>query len=95
MAFGANEAPDILRDWGLANPLLPLLGPLVAQSFPRPYLNGVKLLFGCGGQDIAEVRVNGEYHEAASEYLRSLSWPRSASVAFARCYLLFVHPGQD
>lgn len=92
IAFGANEAPDVLQAWALDNPLLPMVGPIAARSFSRTNLNCVKMLFGFGDSDISEVRVNGDFDEAASEYLRSLPWPRSRDVAFARCFFLFVHP---
>ncbi|MFN7923167.1 MAG: DUF6348 family protein [Bryobacteraceae bacterium] len=92
LMFGKGEASDRLQAWALDNPLLPSVGKLASRSFQRENLNCVKVLFGSGTEDIAEVRVNGERDEAASEYLRSLPWPRSAGAAFARCYLLFIHP---
>lgn len=61
------------------------------MSFNRPTLNCVKLLFGFGSEDVAEVRINGEYDEASSQFLKELDWPRAENAAFARCYLLFVH----
>ncbi len=91
LAFGRGAAPDALQAWTLKNPLLPVIGPLAATAFGRPLLNGVKVLFGYGTEDIAEVRVNGVCYEPASDRLRSLGWPRSQDAAFARCYFLFVH----
>jgi hypothetical protein len=90
IAFGKGSAPKTLQSWLAATPLLPTLGPMVASAFERPILNGVKLLFGCAQDDIAEVRVNGAIHEPASRRLKSMKWPRQADAAFTRCYWLFV-----
>jgi hypothetical protein len=91
IAYGNGTAPDNLQTWALDNPVLPVLGGVVPKAFNRPTLNCVKLLFGFGTEDIAEVRINGEYDEASSQLLRELTWPRAQEAAFARCYLLFVH----
>jgi hypothetical protein len=92
IAIGTKEAPNTLQEWAVANPLLPVVGPVAARSFSRPDLNAVKLIFGSGEGEISEVRINGEYDQAGSEYLMSLAWPRSRDVAFARCFFLFMHP---
>ncbi len=89
--FGAGVAPNELQSWVLNTPLLPSLGPMVASSFERSTLNGVKLLFGFAQSDIAEVRVNGSLHEAASRRLKLMKWPRAVEPAFVRLYWLFVH----
>lgn len=91
LPYGVGLARDILLAWALETPVLSLVGPIIARSFDRPELNCVKLFFGFGGSDIAEVRVNGQRDEVASEHLESLPWPRSKDAAFARCVLLFVH----
>lgn len=91
IAYGVASAPDVLQAWALETPLLSLVGPVAAKAFGRDSLNCVKMMFGFGDDDIAEVRVNGEVDQAASDYLKSLPWPRSDNAAFARCYLLFVH----
>lgn len=91
IAYGVGNAPDELQSWALDHPLLPSVGKLASRTFERATLNYVKFMFGHGSDDIAEVRVNGEYDHAASEYLQSLPWPRSEEAAFARCYVLFVH----
>jgi hypothetical protein len=91
IAFGKQDAPDVLQAWALENSLLPVIGPIAASGFERPTLNCVKMLFGFGTEDIAEVRVNGRIDEHASTSLRSLRWPRSANASFVRLFLLFVH----
>jgi len=90
-AVGVGKAPGNLQSWVMDTPLLPTLGPMVAAAFERPMLNGVKLLFGYGEGDIAEVRVNGIRHEPASRRLQFMQWPRANQPAFVRCYWLFVH----
>jgi hypothetical protein len=89
--FGKGDAPKNLQSWLLETPLLPSLGPMVAGAFPRPLLNGVKLLFGYAQDEVAEVRINGVAHEPASRRLRFMKWPRAKDAAFVRCYWLFVH----
>lgn len=91
LAFGNGVAPTDLQTWALNHPLLPILGPLASSLFERPLLNGVKVLFGFGTEDIAEVRVNGVCCEPATDRLKSLGWPRAPEAAFARCYFLFVN----
>jgi hypothetical protein len=91
IAFGEKDAPEVLQAWALENPLLPVIGPIVASGFESPTLNCVKILFGFGTEDVAEVRVNGKVDERASTSLKSLRWPRSGNSAFARLFLLFVH----
>jgi hypothetical protein len=89
LAYGVGDARNDLQAWMLKNPLLPILGPLVSDSFERPLLNGMKVVFGF--KDTAEVRVNEVCNQPASDRLRSLDWPRASEAAFARCYYLFVH----
>jgi hypothetical protein len=89
VAFGHGDGPDVMQRWAIDNPLLPQLDGTLVTAFDRPVLNGVKLLFG---GDVAEVRVNGRYDEAASEALGTLSWPRLEPVSFVRCFLLAVSP---
>lgn len=63
-------------------------GPPFAQAFQRA-LEGVKILFG--GANIAEVRVNGEAHEAAPGMLRGLDWPRLEQPGFLRTYVIALY----
>lgn len=82
---------DEITQWAVKHPLLPELGPLITPSFSRPDLNMVKVIIARGEEDIAEVRVNGERHEAASQKLASMDWPRG-DWALVRCSILFMHP---
>ena len=56
-------------------------------------LNGVKIMVGLGGaSQVAEVRVNGRLHEAASAALEAMDWPRTAKMNVRHLFLLLVHP---
>jgi hypothetical protein len=95
---GWSTGPDhgAVRDWAADHPLLPALAPaLPAGRFSRDYLVGVKFFFGSrDGEDMAEVRVNGQVSKRASRALLGLDWPRTDSgVAYARTFALLVHPG--
>lgn len=90
-AFGTGSAPNDLQLWIADAPLLPTLGPMIVATFERPMLNGVKMILGHAQDDVAEVRVNGVRHEAASRRLQFMRWPRVADPAFARFYWLFLH----
>ena len=41
--------------------------------------------------DIAEVRLNGEVHEAASQVMLDLAWPELTDFAVARSYCILIH----
>jgi len=88
--FGSGASPSALQQWWLENPVLPALARALGDSLNEqdaPY--GLKILFG--GDGVAEVRVNGEQHDAASSALASLPWPRLNPPGFVRSYLLVLH----
>jgi hypothetical protein len=90
--FG-NEA---LAEWLGGNHVLPALAPRLLPELGHPLLNGVKLfLGGRAGDDVAEVRVNGEVSEPASAALRGLDWPRGERLAWARLYVLLLAADAD
>lgn len=92
--WGVGAEHDVVQAWAAETPLLPIIAPaLAATGFERDQLIGVKAFFGSyRGTDTAEVRVNGEVDEAASEALRTAAWPRPADGgAFARTYVILVH----
>jgi hypothetical protein len=91
LAYGRGDAPKALQSWAVESSLLAKVGPVAAKGFDRKMLNGVKLLFGFGDGNVAEVRVNGVCDKDASECLAALGWPHSADAAFARLFFLFVH----
>jgi hypothetical protein len=85
--FGSES----LAEWLGGHHLLPALAERLEPELSHPQLNGVKLfLGGRAGDDIAEVRVNGEISEGASSALRSLDWPRGERLAWARLFVLLA-----
>lgn len=73
--------------------MLPALAPALLPDLAGRQLNGVKLfLGGKSGDDVAEVRVNGEVSEAASAALRALDWPRGERLCWARLFVLLTAP---
>lgn len=89
LAFGHGNQPETMQRWVLDHPLLPQMGTVLSRALDRPLLNGIKLLFG---GNIAEVRVNGMEAPEASARLRELAWPRTEPLAFARVFVLAIHP---
>ena len=85
-----------LSEWLSGNQVLPALADQLAPQLDHPLLNGVKLfLGGRAGDDVAEVRVNGEVSEAASAALRALDWPRGERLAWARLFTLLLADTAD
>ena len=88
--FGSER----LAQWLAENQPLPALAPALRAELTGPHLNGVKLfLGGRAGDDVAEVRVNGEVAEAASAALRALDWPRGERLCWARLFVLLAAEG--
>ena len=69
------------------------LAPVIARGLDRPFLNGVRLFVGQGGDfKNCEVRINGVLHEPSSAALAVMDWPRTEKMSTARVFLLLVHP---
>ncbi|GLW35887.1 DUF6348 family protein [Actinoplanes regularis] len=69
------------------------LAPVIATGLDRPYLNGLRLLVGQGGDFTeCEVRINGRRHEPSSAALAALDWPRTDAFGLARTFVLLVGP---
>ncbi|MEH1166417.1 DUF6348 family protein [Micromonospora sp. CPCC 205539] len=69
------------------------LAPLIATGLDRPYLNGVRMLVGQGGDFTeSEVRINGQRHEPSATALAALDWPRTDDFGLARTFVLLVGP---
>ncbi|MFF4414692.1 DUF6348 family protein [Streptosporangium sp. NPDC001559] len=91
--WGTGDDFLAVQHWAMDNPLLPRLAPVLGSTFERDHLIGIKAFFG-GGRDTetTEIRVNGVRHEAASEMLADLDWPRPAEgLSYARTFMLLVH----
>jgi len=86
---------EALGDWLADHQLLPAVTAEVLPRLREPELNGVRFFFGGRtGDEVAEVRVNGEPAADASAALRGLDWPRGERLAWARCFvLLAADPG--
>ena len=69
------------------------LAPVIAPGLDRPFLNGVRLFVGQGGNFTnCEVRINGVLHDPSSAALAAMGWPHTEKMSTARVYLLLVHP---
>lgn len=61
----------------------------------RPYLNGVRIFVGQGGDfESCEVKINDSLHEPSTAALASMNWPRTEQMSTAKAFLLLVHPAQ-
>ena len=90
LGWGIGEGPDLLQQWWLEHPLLPLLAPALARS-DWPVLAGLRIFFGSqGGQSIAEVKVNQAAIPAAADLLLQQPWPRFEKAAYVRSYLALI-----
>jgi hypothetical protein len=69
------------------------LAPVITPALDRPYVNGIRMLVGQGG-DVTEceVRINGRRHEPSSAALAALDWPRTEQFGLARTFVLLVGP---
>jgi hypothetical protein len=87
--FGFRSTP--LGDWVAEHQLLPAVAESVLPRLTGRDVNGVKFFFGGrSGDDVAEVRVNGEPVDEASAALRELPWPRGERLAWVRCFVLLA-----
>lgn len=95
--WGVGDEHDAVQRWAVQHALLPPLASSLKGAFDREQLVGVKLFFGGGqGSEVAEVRVGGVCHDAASEALAELGWPRpERGFSYARTFVLLVHQDED
>ncbi|MFC8454694.1 DUF6348 family protein [Kitasatospora sp. NPDC057223] len=85
---------ELLAHWLAEHQLLPVLAAALLPELTGPQVNGVKLfLGGKAGDDVAEVRVNGEVSGPASAALRALDWPRGERLCWARLFILLTAEG--
>lgn len=90
LGYGAGDSPGVLQQWWLEHPVLPAVAAALGGSLDeRPGPRGIKLLLG--GPGVAEVRLDGEVHEAASDALAALPWPRREPPGFVRSYVVALH----
>ncbi|MFI5643975.1 DUF6348 family protein [Kitasatospora sp. NPDC051705] len=80
-----------LAAWLAEHRVMAALAPALRPQLTGPGPVGVKLfLGGKAGDDVAEVRVDGEVSEAASAALRALDWPRGERLCWARLFVLLT-----
>ena len=67
------------------------IAPSFTADLESPFFNGVKMFYGgAPGAMQAEIRVNGEYHEAASAAMAALGLPEPKTFTAVRSYALFL-----
>jgi hypothetical protein len=72
------------------------LAPVISAGLTRPFLNGVRLFIGQGGDfEDCEVKINGHLHEPSAAALAAMNWPRTAKMSTAKVFLLLVHPQEN
>lgn len=89
IGFGHGDSPDKLQAWWLEQARLPGLSRVIGGDVSESSgLHGIKILLG--GNGVAEVRLDGELHQAATHWLASLDWPRLEPPGFIRSYIILV-----
>jgi hypothetical protein len=90
IGYGRGTGAKALQDWWMkSNNVLPSIAPAMEGLSDSPH--GIKIFFG--GEDTAEVRIDGEYHESASQALAGMDWPRNDPSSFLRAYVIAIHRG--
>lgn len=89
VGFGVDDGASRLQRWWCdQTKVLPAIAPtLSGLSDGVPH--AIKIFFGAG--DLAEVRVDGEHHEAATEALLALDWPRNGPYGVVRTFVIALH----
>lgn len=94
--WGLGDSLDAKQQWAAETSPWTALAPVIATGLDRPYLNGVRIFVGQGGDfESCEVKINGSLHEPSTAVLASMNWPRTAQMSTAKAFLLLVHPAQD
>lgn len=91
LGYGRGDSAERLQQWCQQQHLLAgLAGVLGDEVVQGDGPHGIKLFFG--GAGIAEVRLDGDVHDAASQWLADLDWPRLEPAGFVRTFIVLVHP---
>jgi hypothetical protein len=94
--WGLDPRSALKRQWFVDAMPWTTLAPVIAAGLDRPYLNGVRLFVGQGGEfQTCEVQINGRLHGPSTLALAALDWPRTEKMSTARMFLLLVHPATD
>jgi hypothetical protein len=90
LGYGRDDA-GALQQWCFDHPVVPTLRDVLTPALPPTDLHGAKFLLGAfGSESIAEVRIDGVRHDACSDALLELPWPKEGK-RVARFFVLFVH----
>jgi hypothetical protein len=92
VAFGLDVAESRRMQAALLDShVLHRIADTFAADLESPFFNGVKVFYGgLPGAMEAEIRVNGERHEAASAAMAALRLPEPAVFTSVRCYALLL-----
>lgn len=72
------------------------LAPAISTGLARPFLNGIRIFIGQGGDyENCEVKINGMLHEPSTAALTAMNWPRTTQMSTAKVFLLLVHPEEE
>jgi hypothetical protein len=94
--WGAGEDSAAKRQWVADTWPWAELAPVMAAGLTRPFLNGVRIFIGQGGDCVnCEVKINGTPHAPSAAALAAMNWPRTAQMSTAKVFLLLVHPEED
>jgi hypothetical protein len=93
-AYGPDRTSnDTLQAALVDRDVLREIAPQLVPALDRPAHNGIKVYYHrTPTSATAEVRVNGEPHQAASQALAALPWPEVTAPATARFYAVAVRP---
>lgn len=90
LGYGNDDATPLQR-WCLDNAVVPALRDVLAPALSPVWLHGAKFHLGAfDEQSIAEVRIDGVRHDACSDALLKLPWPKEGK-RVARFFVLFVY----
>lgn len=90
---GWSEGSRSKQEWFAEAMPWSTLAPVITPALDRPWVNGIRMLVGQGGDFTeCEVRVNGRRHEPSSAALAALDWPRTDHFGLARTFVLLVGP---
>lgn len=88
--YGAKSVDELQR-WVLEHPPVPALAAQLRSSLTPAKIHTAKFLLVAGAESAAEVRIDGEVHQAASDALLALPWPRDGVLGALRQYTVFLH----
>jgi len=95
IAYGSDDATNNrMRDAMLDNRVMHALSGSIVPTLDPRGANGIKFFYirASDQRVTAEVRINGQVDEQATEALIALDWPDVSYGAAVRCYAVALHP---